>query len=265
MRGSSFVRRALEQARRDQRAKLGLAPPLAGVSGIGRRALLKAMGAAAGLAAIPLASCAGTPRREVAIVGGGIAGLTALRTLASAGVPTRLYEARRRLGGRIFTRTDFPIAGSWVEMGGQLVNSDHADMIALAKAFDLPLIDGHKLGGVDQALRDRQAIAQQALARALGPIAAQIADDSERLDADWEAAARELDALSVAAYLDRHGSAIGSPAARRLLEQSIRTEYGAEPEQASALELIWNLPTVNGDAYETLGASDERYVIEGGS
>src|SRR6478736_5578097 len=99
MHGSPIVRRALERARREQRA-------------------------AAGLAALPLAACMGPNRREVAIVGGGLAGLTALRTLATAGVPARLYEARRRLGGRVFTRTDFPIIGSWVEMGGQLVNSD---------------------------------------------------------------------------------------------------------------------------------------------
>src|SRR6187551_2914239 len=184
MHGSPIVRRALELARRGQREAAGLPPPLPGIAGIGRRALLKAMGAAAGLAALPLASCAGTNRREVAIVGGGIAGL---RTLATAGVPTRLYEARKRLGGRIFTRTDFPIAGSWVEMGGQLVNSDHADMIALAKAFGLPLIDGQALGGIDQAVRNRQLIAEATLAEALAPIAAQIAEDSARLDADWEA------------------------------------------------------------------------------
>src|SRR6186713_3037345 len=133
MHGSPIVRRALEQARRGQREAAGLPPPLPGIAGVGRRALLKAMGATAGLATLPLAACAGSGGREVAIVGGGIAGLTALRTLATAGVSTRLYEARRRLGGRIFTRTDFPIPGSWVEMGGQLVNSDHSDMIALAK------------------------------------------------------------------------------------------------------------------------------------
>ncbi len=265
MRGSLIVRRALEQARRRQREVSGLARPIRGPSGIGRRALLKLMAATAGSAALPLASCARANRDEVAIVGGGLAGLTALRTLVEAGVPARLYEGRRRIGGRVFTRTDFPIRGAWVEMGGQLVNSDHADMLALAKTYNLPLIDGQALGGVDQAVRDRQTIAQDALATALAPIAAQIAEDSERLDADWEAVAPEIDRMSVASYLDRHGNRIGDPAARRLLEQSIRTEYGAEPDRASALELIFNLPTVDGQAYETLGTSDERYVIEGGS
>ena len=37
------------------------------------------------------------------------------------------------------------------------------------------------------------------------------------------------------------------------------------PTRSSALQLIFNLPTVDGEAYEVLGASDERYVIEGGS
>jgi monoamine oxidase len=250
MRGSPIVRRALEQARRQQRHALGLPPPLRGTSGIGRRTLLKLMAAAAGTAALPLASCARTGRGEVAIVGGGMAGLVALRTLTDAGIPARLYEARRRIGGRVFTRTDFAIEGSWVEMGGQLVNSDHADMIALVKEFGLELVDRKLLGGVDLPVLDRQVVAEATLAAALGPIAAQIAEDSERLDTDWEAVAPELDALSVAAYLDRHGNKLGDATARRLLEQSIRTEFGAEPDEASAIELIWNLPTVDGQAYE---------------
>jgi monoamine oxidase len=266
MRGSLIVRRALEQARRRQRALSGLAPPLSGTSGIGRRALLKSMAAAAGLAALPLAACrkpAGGSG-EVAIVGGGIAGLAALRTLTAAGVPARLYEARQRIGGRIHTRTDFPLTG-WVEMGGQLVNSDHADMIALAEAFSIPLLDTRALGGVDQAVLDRRLLAESALAEALGPIATQIAEDSERLDADWEAAAPDLDRESAAAYLDRHGNLLADVSARRLLEQTVRTEYGAEPDEASALQLIFNLPTVDGEAYEALGTSDERYIVTGGS
>jgi monoamine oxidase len=138
-------------------------------------------------------------------------------------------------------------------------------MLALIEHFRLELVDRDKLGGTDQMVRNRQLVAEASLAHALGPIAAQIAEDSERLDAAWDTAAPELDALSVAAYLERHGNLIGDPAARRLLEQTIRTEYGAEPGDASALQLIWNLPTVDGDAYETLGDSDERYVVEGGS
>ena len=56
-----------------------------------------------------------------------------------AGIDARLYEARSRLGGRMFTQR--PADGPAFELGGQLVNTDHADMHTLAKAFGIALID----------------------------------------------------------------------------------------------------------------------------
>src|SRR5690606_9341934 len=49
------------------------------------------------------------------------------------------------------------------------------------------------------------------------------------------------------------------------IEAGIRTEYGAEPRDASALELLFNLPTVDGARVTRISLSDERYVISGGS
>ena len=49
------------------------------------------------------------------------------------------------------------------------------------------------------------------------------------------------------------------------MEATSRTEYGVEPDQASAIELIFNLPTVEGERIDVLGRSDERFVIAGGS
>ena len=75
--------------------------------------------------------------------------------------------------------------------------------------------------------------------------------------------AREIDQFSVKTYLDRHGLAPGD--ARDALEAGIRTEFGAEPEEASALELLFNLPTVDGRRLHRLTKSDERYLISGGT
>jgi monoamine oxidase len=102
MHGSGLLRRALEAARRRQRAQAGLPPPRPGAGEISRRALIKALGASAALASGP-AWGAGRPARTVAIVGGGLAGLVALRSLSRAGISARLYEGRHRLGGRIYT------------------------------------------------------------------------------------------------------------------------------------------------------------------
>jgi monoamine oxidase len=52
---------------------------------------------------------------------------------------------------------------------------------------------------------------------------------------------------------------------RNLIENVIRTEYGVEPEQSSALQLLFILPAVVDDNLELLSTNDETYVIEGGT
>lgn len=265
MRTSQLFRDALQIARRAERAARGLPPPRsADLPAIGRRHLLKLLGGTAAALSAPPAF-GGRRAGSVAIVGGGLAGLNALRVLSEAGIEARLYEARRRLGGRVFTVADGLVPGIAVEMGGQFVNSDHADMIALAKRFGIGLVDRKALGGSEQIIADRRRIDPALIARELGPIAAQIARDSEALDAGFETAAPALDRLSVAAYLHRHRALIRSDIVRDLVVHTVRTEFGVEPDEASAIELIFNLPTVEGEAFETLGTSDERFMIEGGS
>ncbi len=262
MRGSETLWRALQLARRQDLAAQGRAAPRAGHGGIGRRALLQGMAATGVAAGLPAPALALPASGRVAIIGGGIAGLSALHHLAKAGIDARLYEARNRLGGRMYTQrtTD----GQLFEAGGQLVNTDHADMHALAREFAVPLVD-RKSGPHRSVILADGAVASQAeLARLLAPLAARIARDSEAVDAS-PATAAAIDRLSVAQYLDRHAALIRDPRVRALIESSIRTEYGSEPGDASALQLIFNLPTVRGEHVEVLAGSDERYVIAGGS
>ncbi|MGZ8281444.1 MAG: flavin monoamine oxidase family protein, partial [Allosphingosinicella sp.] len=149
--------------------------------------------------------------------------------------------------------------------GAQLVNSDHEDLLRLIRRFGLPLIDRRAQGPHEdiQIGRDGVAVNEEGLAAALTGIAARITADADRLDRDYAAVAPEFDAMSVKAYLDRHGLAPGE--ARDALEATIRTEYGAEPDQASALELLFNLPTVDGRRISRISLSDERYLIAGGT
>lgn len=262
---NSVLRQALQMARRRDRADRGLPPPIAAsLPAIGRRHLLKLIGAGMGTLAAPPAIAA-EPAKRVAIIGGGLAGLNALRLLTEAGLDAMLYEARDRIGGRVWTVPSGSAPGLTVEMGGQFVNSDHADMIVLAKLYHLDLFDRRALRCTEQVVRDRRALPPAEVAEALAPIAAQIAKDSEAIDADHAAAAPALDRLSVADYLARHAALVRGPVARDLLLQTIRTEYGAEAAESSALQLIFNLPTVHGEAFETLGDSDERFVVKGGS
>ena len=85
------------------------------------------------------------------------------------------------------------------------------------------------------------------------------------MDADFDRLAPQFDSLTAKAYLDQHAGLIRAPFARQLLENSIRTEYGVEPEQSSALQLLFLLPTVRGEDAELLAYSDEAYVVREGS
>jgi monoamine oxidase len=185
------------------------------------------------------------------------------RALSKAGIDAHLYEARDRIGGRMFTQR--PADGVAFEVGGQLVNTDHYDMQGLAREFGIALVDRKADPHRTLILSNGRLLSEAELVEAMRGIAAQIGKDADRLDKDYARVAGDLDSLSIKDYLDKHADLIREPWARRLLEGTSRTEYGVEPDQASAIELIFNLPTVDGERFEVLGGSDERYVIEGGS
>ncbi|MET0587498.1 MAG: NAD(P)/FAD-dependent oxidoreductase [Novosphingobium sp.] len=265
MRGAGPLWGLLNQARRANLAEQGAPPPIASHQGITRRRMLAALAATAALPAVswPLPSRAQSTMR-VAVIGGGLAGLTALDALIAAGVDAHLYEARGRLGGRVLTANNAPEPGLNIEDGGNLINSDHADMLALAKRFGIALIDRKPMRAQNRYVADGRVISEASLVRDLRPIAAQIGKDAAALDADFATVGPALDAMSVAAYLDKHNKLM-KPHVRALLESTIRTEFGAEPDQSSAIELLFNLPVVDGNHAELISTSDERFILEGGS
>ena len=161
--------------------------------------------------------------------------------------------------------THRPAGATPFEVGGQLVNTDHDDMQALCKRFDVPLVDRKAEPHRTLILGDGRLLGDSELAEGLRGIAAQIDKDSARLDKDFDRVAAELDRMSIEGYLEKHRALMGPAWVRQLMEATSRTEYGVEPAHASAVELVFNLPTVDGQRVEVLGESDERYVIQGGS
>ena len=80
----------------------------------------------------------GQPKGPIAIVGGGVAGLTAAYRLHQAGKTPIVFEASNRLGGRMWTRYDF-YKGMFCERGGELVDSNHLDLMHLLDELGLEL------------------------------------------------------------------------------------------------------------------------------
>lgn len=241
----------------------------AGPRALSRRTLLQ------GAAAVSLAACAPReigPAPRIAIVGGGAAGLTIAYRLSKAGKAATLYEASNRLGGRMFTRRNFNPDGQFCELGGELVDSNHAALRALAGELGVAIDrlapeDAHgetlyHFGGTlytsSDMLRDGVG--------AFAPIAARVAQDrAGLLDADdnWTEAARQLDAISLADYLA--GFEGQAPAwALQLLDIAYRGEFGIPTREQSALNLI-DFIGVEPSSFQMFGESDEAWRIRGGS
>ncbi|MGK7949499.1 MAG: flavin monoamine oxidase family protein [Xenococcaceae cyanobacterium] len=207
---------------------------------------------------------------NIAIIGGGLAGLNAAYQLKKAGLIATVYEAKSRVGGRVHSVTGVAGKDLVSDLGGLFINSDHEDILALVEEFNLSLFNRIAHGEkspfpLEAYFFNNKLYSEAEVAEKLRPLARQIALDADLLDRDFEGYAPIIDRLSVAEYLDKHGDKITEPFIRVLLANTIRTEYGVEPEFSSALQLIYNLATVEYDRVTVLGGSDEAYVVRGGS
>ena len=236
----------------------------------GRRAFLRnsAIGATALASSTTLSGCIGARSERVAIIGGGLAGLNAAYQLGKAGMKVNVYEARRRVGGRVHSVQNALGDGLYTDLGAELVNSDHDDMLALVEELGIGLTNRKEPSNLDEVAYYYGGYkrSEAEMAAALQPLAAQLMLDAELLDEDWDTYASIFDHISLSQYLDQHQDKIpADPNIRDLVEGAVRVEYGVEPQDSSVLQLLYLLPVVDGDHLEVLSTSDEMYAINGGS
>ncbi len=232
-------------------------------------------GAAVGATALALprvARAAGQP--SVTIVGGGIAGLTCALTLRDRGFASTVYEASGRVGGRMFSNTNYFAANQVSEWCGELIDTGHKTVRNLATRFNLTLDDllaAEPTGSKETYFFDGQYYSK-------AEATADFLDIADIVDADvtdagyptlynaFTAEGAALDHLSIRGWIDSrvpggHTSALG-----QLLETAYNIEYGAEVTDQSALNMLYLLgfqPKPN--RFEVFGESDERFHIRGGN
>ncbi len=203
----------------------------------------------------------GGPR--IGIVGGGMAGLSCAWHLQEAGLRAEVLEGSARVGGRMFSARGKFGDGQVAELGGELINSDHRTMHALASALAIELDDLHAGEPAGHARETffvgGRRLAETALAEAFRPLAARMAVAMAGVD---DAKLAELDRASIGEWLARE--AAGSPL-RALLADAYTGEFGLEADEQSALNLLTMIDYEDPDHFRLLGDSDERYHTRGGN
>jgi monoamine oxidase len=238
--------------------------------GVTRRAIIGGALAAGGALAVgcgprPSRAGAGGAGPRIGIVGGGMAGLSCAWHLQQAGLAAEVFEGSARVGGRMFSARGKFADGQVAELGGELINSAHRTMHALAAALEIELDDLHAdepSGHVRETFFvGGRHVGEAELAEAFRPVAARMAEAMAGADADPEARAG-LDQVSITAWLDREQ--VGATL-RGLLAEAYTGEFGLEADEQSALNLLTMIDYEDTDHFRLLGDSDERYHTRGGN
>jgi monoamine oxidase len=236
-----------------------------------RRFVMRSAGASA---ALMLPACVRTPSRragddEVVIVGAGVAGLVCAYRLRQAGLRVRVYEAQGRVGGRMFSLRNRFADGQVCELGGELIDTGHARIRALAAELGLALDDlsaDPTATAGDVWFCGGRRYGEDEIVREFAPLAAAIERDAATIpDAEITYATpggvEALDREALSHWLDRNGA---SGWLRTLIEVAYTTEMGLECDEQSALNFLTFIDPGT-ERFRIFGESDERFHVRGGN
>jgi monoamine oxidase len=254
---------------------------------ISRRDFLRNAGlVAAGMAAAPVlgplaARAARSRDARVVIIGAGIAGIRCAHRLRQSGITAQVYDAADRIGGRTYSVTDFFADGQVAEHGGEFISTEHNATRNLARNLGLRLevINGGELPGGEEIYRIDGEFYTYAEASADWLIAWPAFKD-ELHAAPWPQnfdsftpRGRELDQISVPDWFDPAHPlsnpilASFGPDSRfaKLLQTNVISEYGGDPADQPALNLLYLLAWNARSSLSPLPGTDELYHVVGGN
>ena len=237
-----------------------------------RRKFLKnaSIASIASFVAFDFLSCVSTKDIKIAIIGGGIAGLSAAHYLNKAGFKPTIYEAAKRMGGRMMSVTGLLTEGITTELGGEFIDSSHKDMLDLCKEFDLKLLDMHAPDELKRNLVqhdfyfDNRRITEKLLIEVIKPYLSIIKKDADLIATKnfKNPALIALDKLSLDEYLQKIGI---TGWLYELLRISYTSEMGLESDVQNCLAFITLLDGNCENGFDIYGESDERYKVIGGN
>lgn len=211
---------------------------------------------------------------KVVIVGAGLAGIRAAHWLYTVkGIRSTIYEGNTRAGGRCWSLRDYFDDGVVVEHGGAFINTEHNQIRNLVNSLGLSLLSAN--GGSLHGMSDKYYIdgAEYLYSDAKTDwnavystfkAAQQSAPYCQTYD-NKTAAGIAIDNMTVNQWIDANIPGGLSSRFGKLMQSNSISEYGLDPDQQSALNLVyllgWNSPNV----LSPLTGGDERYIVQGGN
>lgn len=234
---------------------------------LSRRAFVQ-RAAAAGIVlpvASTLSACGGSADADVGIVGAGLAGLHAAYRLSQRGIRSDVFDAWNRAGGRTFTARGMLDGGQLAELGGELIDTGHATIRALAAELGLTIDDRTEPASIraETFHIGGRVLSLSEVVTAFEPVA--MAMEAALTASEMDAAAfTALDATSIEAWLDDPANGVTEPL-RTLLEVAYVGEYGREIGEQSVFNLLWLIDSAVTDPFRIFGDSDEIGHLHDGS
>lgn len=220
-------------------------------------------------------SCKSSDKKEnieildIAILGAGIAGLNCANHLLKSGLNFQVFEATNRVGGRILTHyNDALQLGIFPEFGGDFIDTNHTDMLDLAKEFNLEcldLIEEHQTKKLikDIYYFDNRKISEREIIAEFKKIAPKIAIDINSLGEDYDTEeAKKLDNLPLSEYIK---SLKCKQWLKDIFTAAFVAEFGLDCSEQSTLNMLDMVDTDTTEGFKVFGDSDERYRIKGGN
>lgn len=207
--------------------------------------------------------------KKVAIIGAGIAGLNAAYQLKKSGIKSTVYEADSRLGGRILTHYDDALDMEiYPEFGGDFIDSNHEDMLGLAKEFKLELIDLYAQSKMahlrhETFFFDGRHISEQEIIKELKKIVPKLNKDIKSLGEDYDTpAGLVLDKMNLKDYIN---SLVCVQWLKDVFTAAYLAEFGLDTSKQSAINMLDMLSTDTSKGFKIFGDSDEKYRIKEGN
>ena len=246
---------------------------------LSRRELIGGGAAAAVAVALPeTAEARRRPRKrrrrsaDVVVVGAGLAGLVCARELRRAGKRVIVLEARRRVGGRCYSRA-IPGAGDVANLGATFVGPTQRRILALARELGIGVFPTYNSGRNVLFFNGRRAeytgavppVSPLALVEAQKLIVqANEMAKSVPLDAPWKAPhAGDWDGQTVETW--KRANALSADA-RKLIDLAVEAVFSVEPRDLSLLFFLFYVRSAGSveQLINTAGGAQESR-IEGGA